>query len=268
MKSRFGGPVLELGLMRPITLIEDQTVKNRLGSLRFHWLLILLILIAYTPFIGTRLIRTTGDEKVYIAQALEMASQGYWFTQILGGIPDYYKGPLHYLLVRFGLLIFGNSLWAALYMNLIFCLVGAVSIAEIVRQAFLRSSYLEKKNWSLWAGILFAFNVGVFGHFWASQMEVELTGIYALAFYFLWRGKNTQNDYPFWITAGIAGWAKSPLHSVLLGVSAALFWALTGALRYKWKKSSTYFAASTGILVCALGYAPVYFLDQEAFLNL
>lgn len=232
-----------------------------LKSLLFrHRWLILVIFLAYAPFLHIRLVRTTGDEKVYIAQALEMKELGNYFVQVLAGRSDYYKGPLHYLLLFGGLKVFGLNLWAALYMNLILCIAGAVALAQIISEAF-----PLKKQWPFWAGIFFAFNAGVYGHFFASQMEVEIAGIYSIAFYYLWRGRGHRDELIFWLLTGLAGQFKSPLHSVLLGFTALLFWLWNGEL---WKRLFTpksVLCIFAGILLCAAGYAPAFILDRENF---
>ncbi|MBI2712279.1 MAG: glycosyltransferase family 39 protein [Bdellovibrio sp.] len=230
---------------------------------RRNALLILFICVAYLPFLGFRLVRTAGDEKVYITQALEMAKNGTLFLQSLGGVPDYYKGPAHYVLIQLGLKIFGLNLWSVLYMNFAFVLMGAVAIAELIRNVF-----PQKKHWAFWAGAFFAFNVGVSGHLFTSQMEAELVGFYGLGFFLLWRSKNWQGDLAFWIVAGICGWFKSPLHSVLIGLSALLFWAWTGEVWRRLKDPRFLLAAVAGIVVGAIGYAPAFVMDQKNFLEL
>jgi 4-amino-4-deoxy-L-arabinose transferase-like glycosyltransferase len=247
-------------------------LNSVLTLLKRHWLLLLVVSLVYIPFLDVRVIRTTGDEKVYIAQAIEMNSIGNWFVQVLNGQPDYYKGPLHYLLLKVGLLIFGYSLWAAVYMNLIFCLAGAVALAEIVQSVF-----PGKKHLAFWAGVAFSLNVGVFGHFFASQMEVELAGLFSVAFYFLWKSSKgisksvsdaKRDELIFWLLAGLAGWLKSPLHSVLLGASALFYWLVSGELLSRLTSLRSLMNAACGVLLCALGYAPAFLLDREHFLKL
>ena len=223
----------------------------------------LMVSLTYLPFLGERLVRTAGDEKVYIAQALEMAQNGTWFLQSLGGVPDYYKGPAHYVLIQLGLKIFGFSLWTVLYMNFVCVLLGAVAVAEVVRQI-----YPQKRYWAFWAGSFFALNVGVSGHLFTSQMEAELTGFFALGFLMLWRSKDWKGDILFWLVAALAGWFKSPVHSVLMGVSAILFWLATGEAWKRIKDYRSWVVAFLGILVGAAGYAPALILDRENFLRL
>ncbi|MCM0605906.1 MAG: hypothetical protein KA715_07425 [Xanthomonadaceae bacterium] len=45
---------------------------------------------------GFRVIRSAGDEKVYVTQAYEMVQQGTWFVQYFQASLDFYKGPFHY----------------------------------------------------------------------------------------------------------------------------------------------------------------------------
>lgn len=222
--------------------------------------LVLSILVAYTPFLFMRVIRTTGDEKVYIAQALEMFSQKHYFLQVLHEQPDYYKGPFHYLFIQLGFFLFGKTIFAAVYMNLFFCIVGAVALSEIVRSCF-----TQQKHWPFFAGLFFASNVGIYGHLFASQMEVELAGLFTLAFYFLLKDRSKWDCLFFWIIAGLVGWIKSPLHSVFLGVSCILYGFFTKKTFHFWMSHSL--GAGLGVLVCVSGYLPAWILDRENFVE-
>src|SRR3989338_7031520 len=93
---------------------------------QFSWkLLAIFLFVAYLPFLGDRVVRPAWDDKVYVSQAVEMAQNGHWFLQTLGGEPNYYKGPIHYILLRIGIAIFGLSMWATVYMSLILVILGS-----------------------------------------------------------------------------------------------------------------------------------------------
>lgn len=223
--------------------------------------LLLFILIAYVPFLGGRVVRPAGDDKVYVSQAIEMAQSGSWFLQTLGGEPNYYKGPLHYILLRVGMFLFGFSMWATVYMNLISVIIGAVCLGKLVAR-----HQTQGFGWPFFAGLAFALNAGIYSHVFASQMEVELAGIFLLALYYLDLSGPGKPDRNFWIVAGIAGWIKSPLHAVFLGVTAILFWAWQGELWSRCKSLQAWASAILGILVCSLGYLPAFALDGTNFL--
>lgn len=237
--------------------------------------LIIVISLAYLPFLNFRVLRMAGDEKVYVSQAIEMAREGRWFVQTLADQPDYYKGPLHYILIRVGLILFGTNLLAVTWMNWFFALLGGIAFY------FLGAQWKNPKTGFL-LGILSALNIGVFSHAFASQMEVELTGLYAIATAMLGlpllcpeaptRKNNLKSDYlidlPFWITAGIAGLSKSPLHAFLIGMGAVCFWFLEGSLWRRLKSVGSWLSAITGIIVCLAGYAPAYIFDHKNFMEI
>lgn len=234
-------------------------------NVRKSWALwiILIVTLVYAPFLGFRVIRMAGDEKVYVSQALEMAAQGNWFLQRLQDVPDYYKGPLHYLLLRLGLIFFGKNAWAALYMNFFFLIGGAISVASIVRK------YCPK--WAggpIWAGAFFATCVGVYTHSFASQMEAELACLFAMALYLLDRTEPDSPGLLFWILTGLIGWSKSPLHSVLAGSAAVLYWLASGQLLQRMRSWRSWLAVVFGIIVCGAGYLPAYVMDKENFINI
>lgn len=232
------------------------------GTQGFTWgLLLLFVLLVYVPFLDNRMVRTAGDDKVYVSQAIEMAQNGSWFLQTLGGEPNYYKGPMHYLFLRVGMLVFGNSMWATVWMNLFLVLIASVLIGRIVQR-----NMAGFPGWPFFAGMAFAVNAGIYSHVFASQMEVETACFLVIALYFLDRA-GPGRDLRFWIVAGLAGWLKSPLHSVFLGVAALGFWAWNGELWPRVKNPRAWGAALIGVLVCCAGYAPAALMDWNNFYN-
>lgn len=232
------------------------------NSPTFGWkLLTLFLLLIYVPFLGDRVVRTAGDDKVYVSQAVEMAQSGNWFLQTLGNEPNYYKGPLHYIFVRVGMGIFGDSMWATVYMNLLLVILAAIAIGAIVHR-----NMRDFEGWGFWAGMAFAVNAGIYSHVFASQMEVEMACFFVIALYFLDRSGPGKADLKFWIIAGLVGWLKSPLHSVFLGTTALLFWGWQGELLPRMRKPAAWLAALAGIAICCLGYLPPFLLDRENFI--
>lgn len=230
---------------------------------KFSWLLLtVFIFLAYAPFLGSRVVRPAGDDKVYVSQSLEMARDGHWFMQSLANEPNYFKGPLHYILVRIGIFIFGTSMWATVYMNLFFLILGGIALGSIVHR-----NMKDFEGWSFWAGVAFALCAGIYSHAFASQMEVETAGLFCLGLYFLDRAGPGKPDLHFWLVAGIVGWLKSPLHSVLLGSTAIIFWAMQGELWPRMKSAQAWGAVCTGILLCTLGYLPAFLLDRQNFID-
>ena len=228
---------------------------------KFSWkFLAFFILLVYVPFLGDRMVRPAGDDKVYVSQAMEMAANGHWFIQTLGEIPNYYKGPAHYLLLRVGMIVFGFSMWATVWMNLVLVIAGAVALGALVQRRM-----RELDGWAFWAGAAFAMNAGIYAHMFASQMEVEMAAAFAIGAYFLDRAGPGRGDLRFWLIAGFAGWLKSPLHSVLLGTTALLFWAWNGELLPRIRSPKAWLAVFAGIAVCAIGYAPAFLMDRENF---
>lgn len=228
--------------------------------------LLLAITIAVLPFLDLRGLRMAGDEKVYISTAIEMARNSNWFVQTLADQPNYFKPPLHYLFSRVGMLVFGDRLIAGLWMNLALALAAGVAMHR-----------LGRKRWGDKSGLLLglatALNVGVFSHSFASQMEVELFAFYTFAIVALGLGASKppgsrpdfRYDVLFWISAGMAGWIKSPLHSVLIGVGGLFFWLLNAELLPRLKQPKSWLALFCGILTCIAAYVPILIFDYKNF---
>ncbi|HAR43337.1 MAG TPA: hypothetical protein DCS07_12030 [Bdellovibrionales bacterium] len=224
------------------------------------WIIVAALFAAYAPYIGIRYVRTLGDEKVYVSQALEMARDGRWFIQTLGDVPAYYKGPVHYVLVRLGVKVFGFTPWAVLYMNLLFAMAGALALGALIKRRL-----PEWEEGPVWGGVGFGLCVGIYAHTFASQMEVELAGTAAVALYLLDRLGPRDAGYLFWIVAGFAGWIKAPLHSAFLGVGALIYWTLSGEIFARLRNPKAWLAVLTGIVVGFAGYLPAALLDWQNF---
>jgi 4-amino-4-deoxy-L-arabinose transferase-like glycosyltransferase len=237
---------------------------------RWIFWILLIVTATYAPFLGHRVIRMAGDEKVYVSQAIEMAQNRHWFLQSLMGVPDYYKGPLHYILIRIGMLIFGWSTWAVLYMNYLIVFGGACALGALVRKYCnedLKNPH-RVDGLAVWTGAFFATCTGVYAHFFASQMEAELAGLFAIAFYVLDSTPVESGGFLFWILAGLIGWSKSPLHAVFAGVTAILFWTSQGELVKRARNWKSWAAAIFGVAFCVAGYLPAYLYDRENFVNI
>lgn len=225
--------------------------------------LIFFITLSYLYFMLDMYLPTTGDQKTYIAQALEMHRDGHWFMQTLFNEPDYYKGPLHFLFLRLGFVLFGtHSMFALVYMNFF----GLILLAILLFR-FLKSS-LNDIGWAFFYSLSVVLSIGVYSHSFASQMEAELVIIYGIALYLLDkvdRDTSLTNLLLLWSVIGLAGWLKSPAYSFFLGVSVLLYWTLTSQLKSRAFKLKNYIAIVFGVLVAIAGYLPIFIYDGDAF---
>jgi hypothetical protein len=235
-----------------------------------HYILFLIILVVYCLFVETTMMRTTGDERVYISQALEMSSKGYWFTQILGDQGSYYKGPLHYVLLQIGFIIFGqHSMWSLLYMNIIYLLLSSYLIFSLTKKY-----YGEK--WGIFCGLSLLLSAGLHSHAFSTQMENEVVCLFTIFIYLLDKsgsgsgsgsGKNIFTNILLWTVIGVAGWSKSPVYSALLVFSVLFFWLLKKELTKRLTSINTYYFLAFGIFIGCLGFLPAAFLDWDNFYN-
>ncbi|MGK5086768.1 hypothetical protein WDW86_04365 [Bdellovibrionota bacterium FG-2] len=244
-------------------MIKRGVVNKRLFSWRFQ--LVLILCLAYLPFIGLPVIRTAGDDKVYVAQALEMLRSGRWFVQTLADVPDYFKGPLHLILVKIGTLLFGFSLWATVYMNFILICLASLAVGSLILR--LGQKY-ENQGWAVLGGTMFGLSLGVFSYAFSSQMEVELAALTAIAMNELERANTRNRELLFWTLAGFMGWAKSPVYSVHLAASALLFWVFEGSFGARARNPWSWACALWGVAVGVAGYVPAAILDFKNFFGI
>jgi 4-amino-4-deoxy-L-arabinose transferase-like glycosyltransferase len=227
--------------------------------------LVLLISLVYLYFMNDMMMRTTGDEKTYVSQALEMERDGSWFVQTWADENDYYKGPLHFILLRIGFMIFGHeSMFATLYMNFFGLIVATLLLHRMFKQQ------LNDASWALFYAGSFATSISLYAHMFASQMEAELVILYAIALYLLWKldyDDRLRIQLLLWSVIGLAGWLKSPAHSVFLALSVLLYWIVSSQWKIRLKTPRVWWALLWGIGVGIAGYLPILILDSEPFIN-
>ncbi len=240
--------------------------KLRESVLKYPELTLLLILVfVYLYFQVDMMTRTTGDEKTYVAQALEMQRDGHWFMQTLFDEPDYYKGPLHFIFLKIGFYIFGtHSMFATVYMNFF----GLILATLLLYKFALRE--LQDKSWALFYASSFSISIGLYSHMFASQMEAELIICYAIILYLLNRiehDKSLLTQLLLWGMIGLTGWLKSPAYSVFIGVSVGLYWLFTSQFKSRLKNKYTWISLLFGIAVGFGGYIPILIYDGDAFIQ-
>lgn len=225
------------------------------------------ILLLYVPFYFEPILRPTGDEKVYIAQALEMQEKGTWFLQWLAGQQNYHKGPAFYLLLRLGFLIFGtSSMWSVLYMNLI----GLTFSSLILYTVF--SNHLKKKSaMGLFVCLSYCYSVGIYFHMFASQMEALQVSFYTIILCLLYLSESKESR-PFhqlglWLSIGFIGLLKSPIYSVLPGISVLLVWLAKGNFFARMTNHKVLARIGAGVALVILGLAPAFVFDQKNFVD-
>ena len=227
--------------------------------------LVFLITFLYLYFQLDMMTRTTGDEKTYVAQGLEMYRDGHWFVQTLFDVPDYYKGPLHFIFLQVGFFLFGtHSMFATLYMNFFGLIIATLLLYKFFMHEF------NDKAWGFFYAGSFAMSIGVWSHMFASQMEAELVICYAIVLYLLNRleyDNRLRFQLLLWGMIGLTGWLKSPAYSVFLGVSVPLYWFMTSQLLKRVKDKNTWIALMFGIFIGFAGYIPILIYDADAFIE-
>lgn len=230
------------------------------------WCHALVYLLLMTPFAVFRHIRIHGDEKVYVGQALEMFRAGHLWQQLQFGEVNYIKGPLHYLSLILGHHLFGFSMLATVYMNLLWAALAVVALRAASECLLPRDRHL----WAVPSWIFAASGAFVFFSF-SSQMESQLTSLYAIALSLAVLAKHRGRILYFallWASVGLAGALKSPLHSCLLGISVVAYFISSRSLWSELLSSPAKFSAlAFGVLIGGAGYLLPYLADSERWLG-
>lgn len=225
--------------------------------------LIVLILVVYLPFCFEPVLRPTGDDKVYIAQVVEMLRDGRWFEQTLADQPNYYKGPLFYILLRLSMMTFSvHSTLATLVPNLLAVLLGALAIFNFV--AMERGPARSALAISFAAGAAFALSFGIYPFVFAAQMEVLLSAAYIGVTILMVQSIRRGTFWGVWTAIGATGWIKSPVHSALCGLALILAVIVSGQPDHL-RRIKFWGAAAVGILVGLIGYLPPLLTDYDNF---
>jgi 4-amino-4-deoxy-L-arabinose transferase-like glycosyltransferase len=253
--------------------LVGERLRTRIASfLDFYWAKCgfwghaIAYLTLMVPFSLFRHVRIHGDEKVYVGQALEMLRAGHFWQQLQFGDVNYIKGPTHYLLLILGHHLFGFSMLSVVYMNLLMAALAMTALRTAAE--FLLPKGSQLKALPAW---LFA-SAGAFVMFtFSSQMDSALTSLYAVAMSLAVLARLTnQNRYYFllWMSVGLAGTLKSPIHSCLIGFSVLLYFVTSRSLQSSLFSSVTriWFLVS-GVIIGGVGYLVPFMLDRQNWLQ-
>jgi 4-amino-4-deoxy-L-arabinose transferase-like glycosyltransferase len=177
-----------------------------------------LILLFYSLFLWKLSVPLTGDQKVYLSIALEMRERNEWVIPYLFGKPSFFKPPFQYWATLIGWKFFGFNLFGALIPSVLAMLGSAVLIRKFKGASSLHS-------------VFFCSTLATLTYGTTGQMEIWIVLFYLASWYF-WV---TQREVRAWILAGAMAAVKSPLYSVLFGVSAIL----ERLIQRKWKSLLT-----------------------------
>ncbi len=214
------------------------------------------ILLAYCGGLWLFSAPFTGDQKTYIAIAMEMRQAGQWFTPLLHGLPSYYKPPFQYWATLVGWKSFGFNLFGTFFPSVVALLGTAAFLDAIARQIHGAASKSR-------AGLWFAVAAGVVTYGTTAQMEIWIVFFYAAAWWgalAYFQSKKAWALFFAFTMAGMLSLVKSPLYSVLWVVG---FWAYGG-----WRELKSIrgiLAHLWGMGVGAWWYAAVLLEDGQRF---
>jgi hypothetical protein len=225
--------------------------------------LVFLILTVYLPFSFEPILRPTGDDKVYIAQVVEMVRDGRWTNQTLADQPNYYKGPLLYVLLKVSMLSLSvQSTFATLMPNIISLILSSILMFTFLVRERQDSAYPGAIAFVTTASVALSF--GLYPFIFAAQMEALLTAVFVLVTILMIRGIRHHQYLLAWMAIGASGLIKSPVHSVLCGLAFLVAVPLMGHGRALIRKRF-WLAAAAGVAVGVGGYLPALFFDFDNF---
>lgn len=221
------------------------------------------ILLAYLPLLWLFGVPLTGDQKTYIAIALELLESGTWLQPLLFGEPCYLKPPLQYWATVLSWKVLGLS-WFSTVLPSVLCLVGT---AALLNGMSVRAGGRGR------AGLWFAAMACSLTYALSVQMEIYLVFFATLAWALALRWGDSGRAlflYAAFAAAGLLSIVKSPLYSVFWTVSflAWVFWGSGVSVKrglQKLKNPHLYGAIALGIFCGIAWYLWIYSHDGARF---
>jgi 4-amino-4-deoxy-L-arabinose transferase-like glycosyltransferase len=222
------------------------------------------IFFAYLPFLWEYGIPLTGDQKTYIAIAMEMREKGEWLKPLLFGESVYLKPPFQYWMTLISWKVLGFNLFAT-FLPSVLALVGtAWCLSEI-------ASHLGERRWYVNSGLWFAATVGAMTYGTTAQMDIYICLFYSAAWWcgvrFLSDEYEKRNHAWLYAACGLAGFSslvKSPLYSVFWVSSFWIYILIAG----EWlllKSKHLYLSLLFGILIALPWFITILIVDGEHF---
>jgi 4-amino-4-deoxy-L-arabinose transferase-like glycosyltransferase len=159
------------------------------------WLGCFVFLVLYLLWLPSPILLLTGDQKVYIQTALEMAEKGEWWVPLHNGEPRFLKPPLHAWIMMLSFKAFGRTFLGAFLPSHLALGLSALTLEWLRRLLNLRGPLLVP---------LTLLTLGTFTYAQAAQMEMWLVLAWLLA------------------SAGFLSWLKDPTHFAALLVSVGV----------------------------------------------
>lgn len=225
------------------------------------------ILAAYLPFLWETVIPFTGDQKTYIAIAMEMRQRGEWLQPYLFGEPNYLKPPFQYWMTLLSWNVFGFNVFATFLPGVLALMGTAWLLNEI-------ASFLGERRWYVNSGLWFAATLGAMTYSLSAQMDIYVCLFYAASW---WAGLRFLAEpidakrkviwlYIAFSIAGLSAIVKSPLYSVFW-VSGYFIYLLISGEWLLFKNKHLYRALIGGIFFGLIWYIALLLRDGESFWN-
>lgn len=227
------------------------------------------ILAAYVPFLWEMPIPFTGDQKTYIAIAMEMRERGEWLQPYLFGDPNYLKPPFQYWMTLLSWKVLGFNVFATFLPGVLALLGTAWLLNEI-------ASLLGERKWYVNSGLWFAASAGAMTYALSAQMDIYVCLFYTGAW---WAGLQFLVDRPgvragddrnvgwlylAFLIAGLSSLVKSPLYSAFWVMGYFIYLFISG----EWllfKNRHLYQALLAGVALGVLWFVALLFRDGRDF---
>lgn len=218
-----------------------------------------LLLVIYLPGLWLYSVPFTGDQRVYVAAAMEMWERGQILTPYLFGEPNFLKPPLLYWLILLGWKIFGFGIFGALIFEL------CAMIASVGLLAKIADRIGANPRWAIFFGL----SIGALTFTQSAQMENMIVFFYLASSWLALEFVATRRPawiYGAFLVAGLSSLVKSPLYAVFW-VGGFSIYLLLAREFWVFKKLHSWIALILGVAVGLSWFIYAWKVHGDAFWN-
>jgi 4-amino-4-deoxy-L-arabinose transferase-like glycosyltransferase len=229
-----------------------------------HCLLILAALssvLFFTHLGGLAL--TEPDETFYAQTAKEMLIASDWVTPRIFNEPQFEKPALYYWLVMASYIVFGISEFSARFPSAVFSVLGILGI-------FLIGKLLYSRLCGFLSAVVMSTSIIYIVVGRACVTDIVLTVFIIYAFYFFMKGWSCDNKkyyYPASAAAALAVLTKGPIGLFIIGAVVLLYLALTGEIKFIFKKVSIFKILLFFLAIALPWYVLAYSANGSIFID-
>jgi len=206
---------------------------------------------------------TDPDETFYAQTAKEMLDDGNWVTPRIFGEAQYEKPVLYYWLIMVSYVVFGVSEFSARFPSAVFSILGVLGV-------FLLGKLLYSRFAGFLSAVIIATSLEYFVVGRGCVTDTVLTVFIVYTIYFFMAGWIYGKKVCYYGAAAAAALAvltKGPIGLFIPGATVLIYLALTGQIKYLFRKVPVFTAFLVFLIVALPWYVAVALSNGQTFIG-